>query len=194
MPVPIHDPKGPVRLRVGTAADIALLEDIDRDAGDLFVRAGLDLNLPSDHEFLAAERGRWIEALQAGRVLLACLPSGKEVGFVASGLRDGAPFLEQISVRMSAMRRGVGSTLLAATEQQARECGGQFLWLTTYVHLLWNRPLYERRGFVLVSELECGPAVRRQLQSERRWLPSPENRVVMLKTLTAASRLPLPVS
>jgi GNAT superfamily N-acetyltransferase len=172
-------------IRLGVAAEIDTLSDIDLDAGALFERAGLYLNLPANHEFLIAEETRWLRSLMLGKTLVAVAPSGAPVGFAASGLLDGQPYLDQLSVRTQAMGRGIGSALLRATEHRARQSGGRHLWLTTYGHLAWNRPFYERAGFIVVPESNCGPEILETLAFERRWLPRPADRVVMKKDFNA---------
>jgi GNAT superfamily N-acetyltransferase len=172
-------------LRTGSVAEIDTLCEIDADASTLFVEAGLDLDLPASHEFIVAERSRWLRSLAAGKTLLIIGSTGAVLGFAASGTRDGEPYLDQLSVRTYSMRIGLGSALLAATEDMARAGGGRVLWLTTYRHLPWNRPFYERAGFTVVSEVDCGPEMMAELMYERRWLPMPHERVVMRKELHA---------
>jgi GNAT superfamily N-acetyltransferase len=166
-------------LRTATTADIDALSEIDLDAADLFVRAGLDMDLPADHEFLVAEKTRWMRSLASGRTLAAVDFSGRMLGFAASGVVDGEPCLDQLSVRQQCMRNGIGSALLRATARRAQEGGASALWLTTYTHLSWNRPFYERMGFSVVPETQRGPEMLGVLAFERRWLPSPEQRVAM---------------
>lgn len=166
-------------MRIGAPADLDLLADIDRDACTLFERAGLDLDAPDQREVTLAERRRWLECLQERTVLIAVDRSGVDVGFAALGSRDGQPYLDQLSVRAGSMRRGIGTELLLAAMKMAARQGGRTLWLTTYNHLSWNRPYYERHGFVLVSPDQCGEGLRCELAFERRWLPRPEERVVM---------------
>jgi len=173
-----------VRIRAGSAADIDTLLEIDLDASELFVRAGLDMDLPDDHEFAVTERTRWLRSLESGRTLLAVDASGAPLGFAASGTRDQEPFIEQLSVRRHAMGMGIGTALLSAAEREAVQQGASTLWLTTYGHLSWNRPFYERRGFIVVKEEHCGHEIRAELAFERRWLPSPQERVVMRKRLS----------
>lgn len=173
----------PFELRVGVVADIDTLCDIDRDASELFVRAGLDVELPNEHEFALAERTRWLCSLSSGSTLLAVDASGTLIGFAASGARDGEPYLDQLSVRQHAMQLGVGTALLNATEKNARVAGARSLWLTTYGHLSWNRPFYERRGFAVVAEAQLGRELLAELAYERHWLPAPEQRIVMRKEL-----------
>jgi len=170
-------------LRVGTVSDIDTLCEIDFDASELFVRAGLDVELPNEHEFALAERTRWLCSLSSGGALLAVDAFAGVLGFAASGTRDGEPYLDQLSVRRHSMRLGVGTSLLTATESKARAGGARSLWLTTYRHLSWNRPFYERRGFIVVPEPELGREMLAELQYERHWLPAPEERVVMRKEL-----------
>ena len=172
-----------VVLRTGSVADIDILSQIDLEAGVLFERAGLRLDLPKDHEFSLAERSRWLRCLSAGTVLIAVDASGGEVGFAATGVRDGEPYLDQLSVRPRSMRLGIGTELLNAATRMATERGGHALWLTTYSHLAWNRPFYERNGFVVVSADRCDPQIAQELAYERRWLPMPQERVVMRKEL-----------
>ena len=108
---------------------------------------------------------------------------GRVLGFAASGLRDDEPYLDQLSVRTQFMRRGVGTSLLNAVQRQAIHAGGRVLWLTTYGHLPWNRPFYERAGFAVIGESRWGPQIRNESSYERRWLPCPQQRIVMRKEL-----------
>jgi GNAT superfamily N-acetyltransferase len=180
-----HLPKiGPrFSIRVGSAAELDTLVEIDNDASALFLQAGLDLELPADHPFFTAERGRWMRSLASGATLVAEASTGMVLGFAASGTRDGQPYLEQLSVRTHFMRIGIGTALLNATEATVQAAGGRALWLTTYGHLSWNRPFYERAGFAVVPEAQCGPEMLAESMYERRWLPMPQERVIMRKKL-----------
>lgn len=173
--------RGRVDLRVGTVADIGALQAIDLDASELFIGAGLDVDLPG--EFLQAELERWLQSLASGHAILAVEAGDRVVGFASRGMLDGEPYLDQLSVLRSCMRRGIGRALLQATICAAQETAAQALWLTTYGHLPWNRPYYERAGFAVVPEADCGPEMRRTLALERRFLPRPEERLAMKKDL-----------
>jgi GNAT superfamily N-acetyltransferase len=176
-----------VTLRAGTPREIEALCEIDLDACELFTRAGLDLDLPANHEFFVAERARWMRSLASGRTLVALGFSGRMLGFAAGAVLDGDAYLDQLSVRRQFMRNGVGTTLLRATARRARAEGATALWLTTYHHLSWNRPFYERAGFSVIPETQCGPEMLQVLAHERRWLPLPEQRVVMRMALPPPS-------
>ncbi len=172
-----------VGIRIGSSADIDMLADIDRDAGALFESAGLQLDTQNERELTLAERKRWLACLAAGPVMIAVDRAGEGVGFAAVATRDDEPYLDQLSVRLRSMGQRIGTALLSAAVTVARQGGGQALWLTTYSHLSWNRPYYERHGFVLVSPEQCGEELRDELALERRLLPKPEERVVMRKAL-----------
>jgi len=89
---------------------------------------------------------------------------------------DGAPYLEQLSIRRTAMRQGLGRRLL---QHAIAWAGDEPLWLTTYGHIPWNRPFYERHGFVIVPESACPPGMVAILDDQRRALPAPEERIAM---------------
>lgn len=155
-----------------------LLCDVDDDASRLFASVGIALDWPGDHPFVVSERARFRAAAEQGLVRLARDPGGACLGIAILGHIDGAPQLEQLSVRMAAMGQGVGSALLAASKAWAR-AQAPVLWLTTYAHVPFNKPYYERRGFRVVPEAEHGPELRATLAEQRRYLPDPEQRVAM---------------
>jgi GNAT superfamily N-acetyltransferase len=175
-------------IRVGCARDLDRLVEIDNDASTLFERAGLRLEAARESELVAVERDRWSRCLSAGTVLIAVNPAGEDVGFAAVGLRDAQPYLDQLSVRVNSMGQGIGTDLLYRSMTVALGMGGGVLWLTTYSHLSWNRPFYERYGFVVVPPQQCGEELRRELQFERGILPSPEERVIMRRDLATGQR------
>jgi GNAT superfamily N-acetyltransferase len=176
-----------VVLRVAKVDEIDVLCDIDRDASRLFDQAGLELTFPNDLEFAAAECRRWLECLRSGTTLLASNRSGEVVGFAALRVLDGEPYLEQLSVRLQAMRKGIGTALLDAAARVAARTRARFIWLTTYRHLPWNAPFYEKAGFRTVPAEQCGSEMVQELLFQRRLLPASDERVAMRKLLAAST-------
>ena len=176
-------PPSSVTVRLANPDEIDLLVAIDDDAGQLYGLSGLTVPLTSGDAFVVAERARWLESARCGRAFVAVDAVGSGVGFAALDAVDGHPYLDQLSVRFAAMRRGIGRQLLGQAVDWARRQGGDALWLTTWEHLPYNRPFYEREGFVTVPEAECGPGVRHHLAEQRRWLPAPERRIAMRRPL-----------
>src|SRR5690606_10455545 len=102
------------------------------------------------------------------------------IGFLILGSVDNAAYLDQISVLPNQMRRGIGKTLM---ERAIVHSGSGPLWLTTYAHLPWNRPYYERFGFAEVASEHCGDGIRAILQKQRAVLPDPDQRIAMVRQL-----------
>ena len=174
-----------IRLGRASPAQIDLLRDIDDDAGLLFSEAGFSFTSPALAAYIAAERARWLSASEQGRVELALDSAGQALGFVALAFVDGAPYLEQLSVRRRWMRHGVGRVLLARAVAWSEALGD--LWLTTYAHVPWNGPLYQRWGFERVQERRCGPGIQALLSEQRGALPDPEQRIAMVRARQSAS-------
>ncbi|HTJ81861.1 MAG TPA: GNAT family N-acetyltransferase [Polyangiaceae bacterium] len=165
-------------MRAARPDEMDLVIAIDDDAIAHYATAGITFDLAADHPFAVAEYARWTAALTSGDVFFS-LAGGEPVGFAVMGLVDGEPYLEQLSVRRAAMRRGHGSALFVRALDWARARSDGGLWLNTYGHLSWNRPFYERRGFVLVAESEWRTEMRGVVAAQRAVLPRPEQRVVM---------------
>jgi GNAT superfamily N-acetyltransferase len=176
-------------LRLAQPTDFDTIVAIDDDATRLYAQVGLHLDLPEDHPYVQQERARWRRALNLGRIFLAMEPHpGGEapVGFAALDLVDGAPYLDQLSIRRAAMKRGFGRRLLARAIAWG-DANGDALWLTTYGHVPWNRPFYEKEGFIVVPEPEWGPGIAADIAEQRLALPCPGHRVVMRRRRVGSS-------
>jgi len=171
------------RIRLARPNELDALVAIDDDASELYAQYGVALQLASTDSFALAERQRWLAAAEAERAFVAVDESGGCLGFAALDSVDGEPYLDQLAVQRAFMRRGVGQLLLEHAVTWAERQAGYGLWLTTYAHLPFNRPYYERHGFVVVSELECGSGIRHHLEEQRRALPAPSERVAMRRSL-----------
>jgi len=172
-------PMGGYVIRAAREDEIDEMVSIDDDAGALFASAGIDFSaLTRDHPYLRHEREQWLAASARGEAFLAFDGAGDAAGLLVLDWIDDTPYLEQLSVRMRAMKRGLGRLLLTRAVAWAEQHGGA-LWLTTYGHVAWNRPFYERAAFEVVPEAECGPEMRACLAAQRQALPAPEHRIAM---------------
>jgi ribosomal protein S18 acetylase RimI-like enzyme len=173
-----------VGIRRARPNELPRLQVIDAAACSLFAPIGLHVNLPETHPFVLAECERWAKALAKEQVLIA-LDSKVEAGeqgelaaFAVVGRQDGQPYLDQLSVHPKYMRRGIGTALLREVIDMS---GPAPLWLTTYAHVAWNAPYYAKFGFRVVDDAGCGPDVRLTLRDQRAALPSPEQRIAMVR-------------
>jgi GNAT superfamily N-acetyltransferase len=169
-------------IRVGKAEELEVVRAIDDDACRLYERAGMKVELAPDDPYAVAETAAWRRALERGDTFIAEAPGGAPIGFAALELVDGAPYLEQLSVRLESMGQGVGRALLARALDWAR-ARGDTLWLNTYAHVPWNRPFYEKEGFTVVPSDAWAPEMSALIAAQRAALPAPDERIVMRRAL-----------
>jgi GNAT superfamily N-acetyltransferase len=182
-PAPNSDDSGMVAIRPALPSEIDVLNAIDDNATTLYAEYGMPIELGHDHAFVRNELARWLRSTELGRAFLAVDEKGMGVGFAALDMVDGEPYLDQLAVRVAAMRRGIGGRLLARSADWARAAGGSAIWLTTYDHVHFNRLYYERHGYVVMPEAACGPGIRHHLDEQRCYLPAPAHRVAMRRLL-----------
>lgn len=166
-------------VRPARVEEVPLAVEIDDDACLLYEEAGLHLELDENHPFVAHEINRWTEAARHQRLLFACAPNGEPIGFAAFDFVDGRPHLDQLSVRRSWMKRGIGRALVARAKAWSIRRGE--LWLTTYGQgIPWNAPWYARIGFVVTDQKDLGSELSGRLAAERAVLPAGDQRVAMV--------------
>jgi GNAT superfamily N-acetyltransferase len=167
-------------IRPARTDEIDAIVAVDDDACSLGGEAGLVFGSAAADQFAEEERARWGVAIAAGLLDVAVDERGALVGFSSRHLVDGEPYLDQVSVVRARMREGLGTRLVRDAMGWAARHPSARLWLTTYAHLSFNRPFYERLGFVVRDEARCGVELRSILRRQREVLPRPEQRVAML--------------
>src|SRR5689334_19021825 len=123
-----------MRVRAALPADLPLLREIERAAGESFRAIGMaaiaDDDPPSIEVLTHYQR--------AGRAWVAADGSGAPVGYLLARLVDGDVHVEQVSVHPARQRQGIGWSLLEQAERYAREVGAAAVTLTTFVEVPWN--------------------------------------------------------
>ncbi|MFE5710165.1 GNAT family N-acetyltransferase [Streptomyces sp. NPDC056501] len=137
-----------MRIRAAAPAELPLLQDIERAAGEPFRSLGMaaiadDDPLPLD--VLEAYRCE-------GRAWVAVDAADRPVAYLLADTVDGSAHIEQVSVHPDAARRGVGRRLIEHLAAAAREQGLTALTLTTFAEVPWNAPYYTRLGFRPLAE------------------------------------------
>lgn len=128
-------------IRRATPADLEQLPEIDERAESLFRVAGLDLpSIPFPVDELHESEAVFV----AGR---------PPVAFVQIDEVDGIAHVQELAVLPAHMRQGLGSALLEAACDWARDAGYPAITLTTYAEVAWNAPFYASRGFTEITDL-----------------------------------------
>ncbi|BCP53236.1 N-acetyltransferase GCN5 [Kaistia sp. 32K] len=143
--------------------DAPALRAVERDAGQRFRSVGLKAiadNEPTSEAFIAA-------ILAHGVAFCAVDSEDAPIGFVLAGRLDHALHIYEVSVATPFGGQGIGRSLVAAAEQAARESGIHALTLATFRDVPWNRPFYERLGFVEVETIDWTPAFHLLHAAER---------------------------
>ncbi|GGX58119.1 GNAT family N-acetyltransferase [Saccharospirillum salsuginis] len=166
-------------VRHAKPGELSALIAIDDAASRLYETVGITFDMADDHPFVVAESERWARAIEQGAAFVAVESGESPVGFIALKRVDNEPYLDQLSVHPDHMRQGLGARLLSQAIQWS---GDHPLWLTTYAHVQWNKPFYERYGFYQVPANLCGPELLAILDGQRVALPEPDQRIAMVRT------------
>lgn len=166
------------RIRSVRSHELDRLLAIDDAAGTVYAQFGIRLDLPRSHPFVQHEARRWRASIDNGRAWAAVDAADQPHAFATLSEVDGAPYLDQLSTDPAHGRRGLGRGLL---EHVKRAAGSRTLWLTTYAHLPFNAPFYAKHGFSIIDSQRAGPEIRALLRDQRRYLPDPHERVVMVR-------------
>jgi len=138
------------------------LPDVERAAATLFAPEDLS---PEQREQITPE-AEFEAAAREGRLWVAVTDQGSAVGFALAGELDGAAHLLELDVHPDHGRRGLGAALVRRVEAWARAHRLPALTLTTFRHLPWNAPFYQRLGFRILSAHEFTPGLAAVLVDE----------------------------
>ncbi|MCZ4514879.1 GNAT family N-acetyltransferase [Streptomyces sp. ActVer] len=153
-----------MRIRPATPADLPLLQDIERAAGEPFRTLGMTEiadDEPPALELLERFRKAGHAWIAEGDEAEGDGEAGRPVAYLVGEPVDGAFHIEQVSVHPDAAHRGVGRTLIAYAADRARDQGLTGLTLTTFTEVPWNAPYYERIGFRPLTDPELTPGLRK---------------------------------
>ena len=97
----------------------------------------------------------YLGELDHRRLGLTVQEAGQTVGGLIADTARGLLFIDMFWLAPGYRRRGLGSRLLRAAEEEGRRRGCRVAWLDTYD--FQARPFYERRGYRVFGELAGFP-------------------------------------
>ncbi|MEN3974528.1 GNAT family N-acetyltransferase [Emcibacter sp. SYSU 3D8] len=168
-----------IHIRKADQDDIPVLQAIQRDAGELFRTVGMDDVADSPPKDAAELAG----AIDADLIWVVCAGDGMPTGFAQVLDHEGVAHLEEISLGTAHGRRGLGTALLRAVIGDLAAQGYRRMTLSTFAHLPWNRPFYEKLGFAVIAEAEWTPALRQVRRNEAAMGLDIASRVIMAAAL-----------
>ena len=155
---------------------IRFLPEIERAAAELFVGHGIPESViteeTSETDFRCAQRD--------GLLWVAVSGTGVPVGFAWVEILDGAAHLEEVDVHPAHGRRGVGSALVRAVCDWARQSTLSAVTLTTFRDIPWNAPFYARLGFRELAADRLSPVLATLVREEAARGLESARRVVMI--------------
>ncbi|WIX82168.1 GNAT family N-acetyltransferase [Amycolatopsis carbonis] len=142
-------------IRLATAADLPLLGELERTAGEPFRDLGMAA-VADDEPFSVAE----LLPYQAEGRCWVVDSSGAVAAYLVVDVVDGNGHVEQVSVLPSFARRGLGRELIETAASWATGRGLPALTMTTFRDVPWNAPYYARLGFRELPVASWGPSLR----------------------------------
>ncbi|MGE4371494.1 MAG: GNAT family N-acetyltransferase [Xanthobacter sp.] len=156
-------------IRHATAHDVSRLPAIEHSAGQIF-RSLPDLAWIADDDVQSEQRHLELIALgrQKGLALIAEDDTGQPVAFLNGEVAADGLHLWQMAVHPTVQRRRIGQRLLGRAADHAEALGLDALTLTTFRHVAWNAPYYQRLGFTLIAPAALNARLRAILEAEAR--------------------------
>ena len=132
--------------RQATTRDISALAEIEIAAALAFD----DIDLSPDRKLRALDEDELRRSIEEELTWVATTTDAAIVGFLAATRIEGVLHILEMDVLPEHQGNGIGSMLIEIAVDAAQNLRCQGLSLTTFSHVPWNRPFYERRGFTEV--------------------------------------------
>lgn len=149
-------------IRLAHPGDLAQLAEVERAAAALFEPYGFAEQFAEETTPLEA----LAEAARQRRLWIAVDEEDAPVAFALAGELEGNAHLHEIDVHPAHARQGLGRRLIDEVAAWARRRGLAAITLTTFRHVPWNAPYYERLGFRVLGPAELTEALRDVLRHE----------------------------
>lgn len=152
-----------ITLRLTQIDDASKLPAIEQSAGQLFSTLE-DLSWISESGVQSVEKhlafinhkGHWV----------AVNRENEPVGFIMTKPLPESLFIYELSVSQDWQNRGIGKLLIQKVKDEAKLHHFDAVTLTTFRHVAWNAPYYQRLGFSILSESEIPHSLQEILDDE----------------------------
>ncbi|MGA1192053.1 MAG: GNAT family N-acetyltransferase, partial [Bdellovibrionota bacterium] len=139
-------------------------------------------DLPEPLRSVPTSESVFREAQASGLLWVLIDPENLPVGFLLAEVIDENFHIKEMDVHPAHARKGLGGKLLEHSFTVARERNFSSITLTTFKHLPWNAPFYEKHGFVSLEESEMGAELSEILRQEAK--DGLKNRIAMRRNIT----------
>jgi GNAT superfamily N-acetyltransferase len=163
-------------IRTALEADVPLLAEVERSAGELFAGVAMKSTVDPMHTVPpdVLERARL-----EGNLWVAVDEADRPTGFVLVTVYDGTTFVAELSVARPAQGRGLGAAMMRTAIDAAKDRSHRAVTLTTFRDVAWNRPFYEKLGFRVLAPSELSPELAAVLGDEASRGLAPDERCAM---------------
>lgn len=150
-----------MHLRPAVSADLPLLQDLERAAGECFRDIGMP-EIADDEPLSLDELARYL------RLGLAWVAEDEDrpVAYLIAEPVGDALHIEQVSVHPGWAHRRIGRALIEHAAARAVAEGLDSLTLTTFTEVAWNAPYYARCGFAPIAPGDLTPGLREIREEE----------------------------
>jgi GNAT superfamily N-acetyltransferase len=163
------------RIALAGKAHLAAIPAIQQAAAGLFSFR----DLPENIRYRVTERDVLAQAWREQRLWVGLDTTEAVAGFALADTMDGDAFLDEVDVKPSHGRRGLGTRLVRTVTDWAAARNYPALMLLTFRHLPWNAPFYASLGFTALRDDELSAGVRERLRDEKSAGIDIRNRVAM---------------
>lgn len=143
-------------------SDLQYLAAIEAEAASLFSLT--DLPEPLRSTTLSQEVLQ--VSFRSGLLWVARDANSQVVGYLMASIVDNNFHISQVDVSPKFGRQGIGSRLVDFSLSTASLAGYTLATLTTFKHVRWNAPFYEKFGFYEMATTELGPELASILEYE----------------------------
>jgi GNAT superfamily N-acetyltransferase len=174
-------PKGIVAVKISIQKaqidQIASLQEIELKCATIFP----EKDLPEPLRSSPTDKQLYKEAIHEGLLWVLIENQVRPIGFILCKMLDSHLHIKEMNVHPSFARRDLGTKLLQHAFCYAEQSNIPALSLTTFIHLPWNGPFYERLGFQELAPETLSVGLAEILATEKTL--GLKNRVVMYKVL-----------